>query len=429
MENKVVSDLDDLGVTCDAELMGSWLDGVHEVPLTSKLLYDLQCVLRYYAEIIAPGKDAVIEYPHEDMTPHARVDQNLAVVPLTDLLKGNVDETIFTVIHELGHLQYSPQSVAWEVMLDVEISKILDTIHHDGKTVLARLRSEPVDKKEGMMKQLIGWTMFAVNCVEDARIDALYPVGVKKYQKKSIATVRKNMKPEFLKQMEDNDPHAFKIFKDYLMYCGVLDRDKEWEQGFGSSELRYTLDKNCAEDIASPHLIVELMFDHYRKLLQDKYRLLYENSEVANHSAMSEEMSSFLEMFGDENKGSEEKKDSEEGEPSELKPGDVVATPSGKVTTTLPEGGHINLYEEEEGAKEKGGLYEDLVSEDDTKSLQQLKEEFEGKGDRTNLVLSSNVLAEVQGYEFLTIVDCNEEFNTQPVTYKCGIVDATDVFC
>jgi hypothetical protein len=306
MENKVVRDLNDLGVTCDAELMGSWLDGVHEVPLTSKLLYDLQCVLRYYAEIIAPGKDAIIEYPHEDMTPHARVDQNLAVVPLTNLFKGNVDETIFTVIHELGHLQYSPKSKVWENLLTEEIFKILDTIYHDGKTVRERLRSEPVDKEEGMMKQLIGWTMFAVNCVEDARIDALYPRGVKKYQQKSIATVRKNMKPELLEQMEENDPHAFKIFKDYLMYCGVLDRDEEWQQEFGSSELRNALDTNCSENVLSVSRALELMFDHYHDLLQDKYRLIYENSEVANRPKMCEEMSSFLEKFGDENEGSEE---------------------------------------------------------------------------------------------------------------------------
>ena len=428
MENKVVHDLDNLGVTCDAELMGSWLDGVHEVPLTSKLLYDLQCVLRYYAEIIAPGKDAVVEYPHENMTPHAKVDQNLAVVPLTDLLNGNVDETIFTVIHELGHIQHSPNSHGWKVLLEHKVSEVLKTIHHDGRTVYDRLFSNDEREYSLRLEPFMAWTMFLVNCVEDARIDALYPVGVTKYQKKSIATVRKNMNPELLTEMKEKDPHAFQVFKDYLMYCGVLDRDEEWQQGFGSSELRDALDKNCAENVLNVPECVRLMYEHYHKLIQDKYRLIYENSEAANNQ-MSEEMSSFLEKFGvspEPNQNGQE----ENQKPSEMKPGDVEATPSGKVEDApYSSGGHIDLPKSEKEESKSNGIYQDLSSEDKITNLQQLKEEFEGKGDRTNLMLSSSVLAEVQGYEFLTIVDCNEQFGGNSVTYKCGIVDATDVFC
>jgi len=462
MDKKVVTDVDSLGVTCDAELMGSWLEGVHNVPLSSKLLYDIQCVLRYYSEIISPGKNAVVTYPTENMTPCADVSKRTAYIPVGSLLKGEVDETVFTVCHELAHLQFSPSATEFVKMCVEDFKSIFNSIWvSDTHTILDTLDQEgdwagtlkrnpdhlfkpDLTPAYKFLSQIFGWTMFAMNCVEDARIDALYPVGVMKYKNKSIANLKKNYNHNSLVEMKECDPHGYQVFKDYLMYSGVLDRDEEWESSFGKSTLRKELDGNCRDHEVSAYRILGLMFTHYRKLIQDKYKSIWERSSFARMCNPDFSLTSFIEGFGNgteteetttEETGAieEEEEERQNSSPSpNMRPDDVLVETlpqSSELDDEVYIGGDILSDESElqKNNKNTKEAYEDLKESKEITNPHSLRDMVEGKREESNFVLSNQQLSVVQGFEFLTLVDCQEIFNNHSVTYKCGIVDCTNV--
>ena len=93
-------------VKADAELMSAWLGDMEDISISPKLLFDLQTLLRHYADFLVPDKKVSIDYACEGI-PCASVDKNQVFIPVDMLKEGRVDETISAVIHELHHIKLS----------------------------------------------------------------------------------------------------------------------------------------------------------------------------------------------------------------------------------------------------------------------------------------------------------------------------------
>ena len=92
----------------DAEYMERWLGGAKVDSLSPKTLFDIQSLLRHYADIIVPEKNPRVEFPTEaNCGARASVGENVIIIPTGFLHEGKVDDTIAATIHELHHIKLS----------------------------------------------------------------------------------------------------------------------------------------------------------------------------------------------------------------------------------------------------------------------------------------------------------------------------------
>jgi len=187
-------------VKVDAELMSAWCGEMGDIELSPKLLFDLQQILKYYAEFLVPDKEVEIDYPVEDMPPCASVDKTQVHIPLNMLLEGKVDNAISSVIHELHHIKYSDGENRICSRIFPFIHKILKTIETEycgNKTSVWDViqAQNPVTSREviertsrnqyaGFLYELFGDLFLLMNAVEDVRIDEKQPENLLKYRMK-----------------------------------------------------------------------------------------------------------------------------------------------------------------------------------------------------------------------------------------------------
>ena len=125
-------------VKADAELMSAWLGEMEDITISPKLLFDLQTLLRHYADFLVPNKDVSIDYEYEG-TPCASVDKSQVFIPLSELQEGKVDCAIASVIHELHHIKHSYGETKICKLIMPYFERILDTVeveHHGVKMSL-----------------------------------------------------------------------------------------------------------------------------------------------------------------------------------------------------------------------------------------------------------------------------------------------------
>ena len=188
-----------LSVKADAELMSAWLGGVNNTEISPKLLFDLQNILRHYADFIVPNKEIKVEYPTEG-TPCASVKEDRVMIPVDMLEDGRVDETISAVIHELHHIKLSDKEdytigliypYAKLFLNSIEINyfgtkmSIYQALQTEGSFTAEEVYFRTLNHKYApFIYQVFGDLFFVINVIEDVRIDELQPDNLKKYRLK-----------------------------------------------------------------------------------------------------------------------------------------------------------------------------------------------------------------------------------------------------
>ena len=186
-----------------ADLMEAWLNGKKINSLSSKTMFDIQTIVRHYADIMVPDKNVKISYPNDDNGARCSVDNEEVFISTAQLQKGLVDDTIGSMIHELNHIKMSDsERQTWATCYKM-LEKVLDSIFipedkDDPNTDYVCLKdiamsdpnltfenlysSDGTETKYSMfLKTALGDIAFLLNAVEDVRIDTLCAPNLKKY--------------------------------------------------------------------------------------------------------------------------------------------------------------------------------------------------------------------------------------------------------
>ena len=181
----------------DATLMNKWLGDKKVSDLSPKTLYDIQTLIEYYRDVIVPDKKVTVSFP-VDGVPHADTDNEEVFIPYHMLKEGRVDDTIGAMIHELRHIEDTPNRKTTVAPIWAFLNKILNALTlDDGKTVAevvfsdssytldAILRNPNKDESHDpnlyFLREAVGVLFGLANACEDVRIDSNTPVNLKKY--------------------------------------------------------------------------------------------------------------------------------------------------------------------------------------------------------------------------------------------------------
>ena len=284
-------------VKADAELMSAWLGGMDDVFISPKLLFDLQTLLRHYADFLVPNKDVSVDYQYEG-TPCASVDKNQIFIPIEMLKDGRVDETIATVIHELHHIKFSDKETKICRNIMPFFERILDTveIEHYGKklSILKALTSHGEITSEAIMErtldhpykefvyQYFGDLFLMLNAIEDVRIDELQPPSLMKYRFKQEDVAFAKFEKLYADGELDKDS-LFGSFIDALFHL----------KGRGHSELiaKSGITKDRIVNVRTPQDYFVPTFNAFADVLQTHAGSLwqqYEDQQQMKDSAISD---------------------------------------------------------------------------------------------------------------------------------------------
>ena len=227
----------------DAEYMERWLGGLKVNSLSPKVLYDIQQLVRHYADIIVPNKKVNISYStDETVTPCASVENHEVKIPTSLLSQGRVDETIGAMIHELHHIKMSDdESSIWFSCFNF-VCKVLDTLFiqdKDGEysSIYALVMGDcemsfddimspdPQNPNAVFLRKACDDVAFFLNAIEDIRIDANTPQNLKKYIDKIDSNAFESFKPKYESGELDNDDLFNIIYKLLFHHKGYIDDD------------------------------------------------------------------------------------------------------------------------------------------------------------------------------------------------------------
>ena len=315
-------------VKADAELMSAWLGGMEDITISPKLLFDLQTLLRHYADFLVPNKEVRVDYMSEG-TPCASVDKDQIFIPLDMLKDGRVDETISAVIHELHHIKYSDNERLTCANIMTYFDRILDTveIEHYGQKMSIKqaldshgsIGSEQIiDRKlshsyKEFIYQYFGDLFLLLNAIEDVRIDELQPKSLMKYRFKQEKIAFGKFETLYKEGKLDKNS-LFGSFIDALFHL----------KGFGHSDLiaNSPITKEKIVNVATPSQYYPPTFTAFAKVLQTHAGSLwqqYEEQQQMNDSAISDflvedtigEEGGYQPVNGDEELGLDPKKGSD----------------------------------------------------------------------------------------------------------------------
>ena len=415
MENETVKAVEIQPVKADAELMSAWLGGMDDVFISSKLLFDLQTLLRHYADFIVPNKKVSIDYRHEG-TPCASVDNNQVFIPIDTLRQGEVDNTISSVIHELHHIKFSDGESTIARNIFPFYQNILDTVeinHHGRKmSVWQALAShgkidvgQIIEREcEHTYKEFIyrffGDLFLLMNAVEDVRIDELQPKNLMKYRFK-------------------HEKQCFEKFKDAL-HEGNIDTDTfhgrflsalfHWK-GYGRDSFveKSKLHTDTIVGVETPSELVRPTFKAFAKVIQDHagalWKLYEEQNEVGQSAISDFLVEEVAEQLGDDD--------------NEVNGNEELQLEPKKASSCS------NL--DEELSKEVSDTFGESDFADMLNAMYR-PDEGDNEGDESSPtveVLSETAWAEIQSFKRLRHVVCNEQTENAPqgVEYDTLIFD------
>lgn len=504
-QSQSVTNVDGKGVRCDAELMALWLEGVHDVELSSKLLYDLQCVLRYYGDILVTNGDVVVEYPEENKStqPSADPETFKVRIPVNGLAEGKVDDTIAVTVHELLHLEHSPNfettlkivlPILQEQLQSIKIIKggkpvsaytllcnsslVSEAFSSNGRSMLPFLEDDRTlqtvcqqDLNFGFLVELVSWIHYAINVVEDLRVDALQPPGTVKYYDKFLDKRKKAFNPEVIEGLFDKnrggDPVLGSVSYDALTYLGfdtkparkAVKKGAKNHQGIENSDLFSALSDNCEADILPFDQMVKMFTEQYADDLQAAIAAKLEDSAAMKKEAsqQSTAISDFLKQYklgapsqssgGDDNTPEEIEDGDLEMDANDISENGAGNRPdsSGKNIPARPNDNAFNNQnrnEERNGNGQSNGRgdsqeYENLgsvgnaVNESCGAEARDQALDAIANGDfndgkwHPDARLSAQAALKIKAYENIIVYDTSETWDAGVAQYSTVIVDAT----
>ena len=241
----------------DAEYMERWLNNSGEKVITElspKTLFDIQCLVKHYSDIIVPGVNPIIEFPtDENDSPKASVEENRVFIPTSYLGKGQVDDTIGAMVHELHHIKLSDKesdiwlgcfNFACKAMDSVFIedskggyNSLYDIVMKDHKLTFEDVMAPSPEHPSSMfVRQVCDDLAFLLNAVEDVRIDAKTPPNLKKYLLKLEGRIMEKFKPKYDSgELDENELYNI-IFRFLFHHKGYIE-DDYIEDKFGDTDL------------------------------------------------------------------------------------------------------------------------------------------------------------------------------------------------
>lgn len=289
----------------DAEYMERWLGDSEINSLSPKVLYDIQQLVRHYADIIVPNKKVNISYStDETVTPCASVENLEVKIPTSLLLQGRVDETIGAMIHELHHIKMSDEeSSIWYSCFNF-VCKILDTLfvqEDDGQYIslysLVMGDSEmsfddimspnPENANAVFMRKACDDVAFFLNAIEDIRIDANTPSNLKKYIDKIDSNAFASFKPRYETGELSNDELFNIIYKLLFHHKGYIDDDFIKSKGIETKDIiNSTAHKNYVS-----------VFKTFSEELRQHIETLYSQSNKSANEPKKGEGRDIMDMY------------------------------------------------------------------------------------------------------------------------------------
>lgn len=397
-------------VKADAELMSAWLGDMEDISMSPKLLFDLQTLLRHYANFIVPNKEVSVDYMSEG-TPCASVEKSQIFIPLDKLQEGRVDETIASVIHELHHIKFSYKETKICDKIYPFFKRILNTVeielHGNKLSIWKALKSqgtfdsyEVIDRTlkhtyKDFIYQYFGDLFLLLNAIEDVRIDDLQSPNLKKYRFKQEKIAFANFEEAYANNQLDKNS-LFGSFIDALFHL----------KGLGHSELiansPITADK--IQNVATPSDYFTPVFTTFGKVLQDHAGSLWKEFDEQNNindNAISEFLTS-----------------------EALEEGTGMAEP-----ITGDDELDLSPIKASNCSKFKGELAESvrtIFGEDDIQDLlSAMNPSAEENGGSSQMVMNAELWAEIQAFKSLHHIPCREVTASLPqgVNYDTLILD------
>ena len=396
-------------VKADAELMSAWLGEMEDTSISPKLLFDLQTLLRHYADFLVPNKNVTVDYKYEG-TPCASVDKDQVFIPLDMLQEGRVDETISAVIHELHHIKYSYKESEICERIMPYFERILKTVEveHYGKkmSIWDAVNSGGKVTTEGIMErnlqhqhnnfiyQYFGDLFLLLNAIEDVRIDEMQPKNLLKYRFKQEEIAFEKFKTAFENGELDKDS----LFGSFITALFHL-------KGRGHSQL--VVDNNLTKDrivsVKEPKQYFAPTFSAFAKVLQDHAGGLWEQYKK-QESMEDNAISDFLVSDALSNNDSEGKATGDELLELQPKKSSDCKPVDGEVATQV----------------------RDTFGENDIRDLLNAMQDDENeKGKPTQLLMNPQQWAEIQAFKALKHIPCREAVDQLPqgVNYDTLILD------
>lgn len=396
-------------IKADAELMSAWLGEMEDTFISPKLLFDLQTLLRHYADFLVPNKNVTVDYKYEG-TPCASVDKDQVFIPLDMLREGRVDETISAVIHELHHIKYSyKESKICEkimpyferILKTVEVEhygkklSIWDAVNSGGKVTTEGIMGRNLQHQyNNFIYQYFGDLFLLLNAIEDVRIDEMQPKNLLKYRFKQEEIAFEKFKTAFENGELDKDS----LFGSFITALFHL-------KGRGHSQL--VVDNNLTKDrivsVEEPTQYFAPTFSAFAKVLQDHAGGLweqYKKQESMEDTAISDFLVS--DSLSNNDEGGKAMEDGLLGlqpkKSSDCKPVDA----------------------------EVANQVRDTFGENDIRDLLNAMQDDENeKGEPTQLLLNPQQWAEIQAFKALKHIPCREAVAALPqgVNYDTLILD------
>ena len=396
-------------VKADAELMSAWLGEMEDVTISPKLLFDLQTLLRHYADFLVPNKDVSVDYEYEG-TPCASVDKSQVFIPLSDLQEGRVDCTIASVIHELHHIKHSYGETKICELIMPYFQRILDTVeikHHGVKMSLwtalksnGQFTATDITKRtldhsyKDYIYQYFGDLFLLLNAIEDVRIDEMQPHNLKKYRFKQEAKCFER----FQKLYDANELDKNSFFGRVIDALFHL-------KGYGESE--YITNSNITADrivaVDEPKQYYPATFSAFAEALQDHAGSLWNKYEEQNEMKTGA-INQFLSEDAVEQQGDKS---------NEIKGDEELGLSPKKSSACSNYDGEL------------GDAVRNIFGEEDIDDLLKAMKEKDGDSPTEHLIMNPELWAEVQSFKALQHIPCREAVKALPqgVNYDTIILD------
>jgi|GEM_PF-6551257 len=279
----------------DAEFMERWLGGVEITSLSPKTMFDIQILLSHYKDIIVPMADVKVEYPVAGFdTACASVDRNEIFIPTTTLQKGEIDNTIGLVIHELNHIKMSEKESVLAKICSGYLMKVMDSIFiqredgdydsirdllfANGFSINSILNPNP-DKEplpsEAYFRDCLKQVMLLLNSAEDVRIDHLCPPNLKKYIDKLDEQCAKEFVPHYEGGELDENNLLNIVFRFLYHFKGFI-QDDHIASSF-EKDLKFLLESSPRDYIP---VLLKSFADEIKKYCEDNFnQQLFEQSD------------------------------------------------------------------------------------------------------------------------------------------------------
>ena len=402
-------------INIDAEYMNRWLPSPIDT-MNAKVMYDVQQLITHYKSIIVPDEKVSIEFPVEG-TPCADISENKVEIPCNLLLKGQVDDTIGAMIHELHHIKWTQAPklymyAVWTFFKNAcksitleDGSPLYDSIFSADDISLKNILSGEVKNPSSQLQfaqQVFADIHLVVNALEDIRIDGNTPKNMKKYIDKGDAKAY----PPYKQACENGELSKIDIYS--LPYHLLFHHKGFCKNDFVSNTFA---DTDFILNNPPSELVVRALTT-YEKLFTDHIKDVYNNGEM-DLAKSSDSLEAYLgDMIMNDVEGGLEAEIGRELSPKEKQEILEGLEQIGSKETDL------NTTEFSQPELSKSAV-EVKVGGDSTKKFHDKKQAMQ-----KNKLIPAELKAQIESFANLQTYTTTEQF-ARSVTYDTVIFDAT----